>query len=93
MNTMKNKAYYKLWGKANRENERWHPLVCHMLDVAAVAREYVEINGSFIKEWCGRLHLREDELLDLISFFAAIHDLGKFDAVFQLKIPELLKRK
>ena len=39
MNTMKNKAYYKLWGKANRENERWHPLVCHMLDVAAVARE------------------------------------------------------
>ncbi len=91
MNTMKNKAYYKLWGKANRENERWHPLVCHMLDVAAVAREYVEINGSFIKEWCGRLHLREDELLDLISFFAAIHDLGKFDAVFQLKIPELAK--
>ena len=66
----KSKPYINFWGKIDKITGNWHPLVCHMLDVAAVARKYAEVNKAFIKEWCFRLSLTEVELLDLISFFA-----------------------
>jgi len=38
----------KFWGKADGENGTWHPLVYHMLDVAAVAVAYCSANPVFL---------------------------------------------
>ena len=83
------KKYMKFWGKADQASGQWHPLVCHMLDVAAVARSFCKMNPGFIDEWSGRFQVVKNDLLDIISFFSAIHDLGKFSSDFQCKVPEL----
>jgi CRISPR-associated endonuclease/helicase Cas3 len=80
-------SYMHFWGKAG--GERWHPLVFHMLDVAAVAREVLEREPESTKRRASRLFLSEKEFSDSISFLAAMHDLAKFSKDFQWKIPEL----
>lgn len=82
-------CYVKYWGKADQASKQWHPLVCHMLDVAAVARVTIESMPEFLSGWSERLGLEPEWLLDLVCFLAAIHDLGKFTPEFQCKIPEL----
>jgi len=79
----------KFWGKADAETVKWHPLVLHMLDVAAVAVAYGKENRIFSEKWALQLGLAENDFHDILGFFAAIHDLGKFSGEFQWKIPEL----
>ena len=82
-------SYIKYWGKAEQISKQWHPLVCHMLDVAAVVNQMIVSMPGFLDEWSERLDLTSEHLLDLLCFLAAIHDLGKFTPEFQCKIPEL----
>lgn len=91
---MKNKAYYKLWGKANRENERWHPLVCHMLDVAAVAREVLNREPESTRNmYASDFGLQWEYAEGWALFFIALHDIGKATPSFQKmcenKLPSL----
>jgi CRISPR-associated endonuclease/helicase Cas3 len=60
-----------------------------MLDVAAVARQWLQRHPAFVNEWARRLQVERDVLADLVTFLAAIHDLGKFALDFQFKIPQL----
>lgn len=83
------KSYLGYWGKADQEKKQWHPLVCHMLDVAAVAQSMVSSMPDFLCEWSERLSISQKVLLDCISFQACIHDLGKFSCEFQCKVPDL----
>lgn len=85
-------AYMNYWGKADSATNRWHPLVYHMLDVAAVARKTISSNIVFCRNWSDQLDLKHEELLDIIAWIAAIHDLGKFASDFQCKIPELSEK-
>lgn len=85
----------KYWGKAESsqengpEDNRWHPLVCHSLDVAAVCQAYLEENRTFSDFWADRLGLESAQFRDFSCFWAGLHDLGKFGRDFQVKIPEL----
>jgi CRISPR-associated endonuclease/helicase Cas3 len=81
--------YLRFWGKADGESGRWRPLVLHMLDVAAVARQWLLRHPAFLDEWACRLQVERDVLADLVTFLTAIHDLGKFALDFQFKIPQL----
>lgn len=83
------KSYLKYWGKADQEKKQWHPLVCHMLDVAAVAQSIMNSMPDFLCEWSVRLGISHKNLLDFIGFLACIHDLGKFSCEFQYKVPNL----
>ena len=71
MTITENKSYMNFWGKADRETGDWHPLVYHMLDVAAVAREVFEDNNRLINYWSNKLSLEKKDLLDTISFFCS----------------------
>jgi CRISPR-associated endonuclease/helicase Cas3 len=86
-----NESYMKFWGKAGQaqsagESEaRWHPAACHMLDVAAVALEFLEQAEPSIpgieKDTC--------RYWPSIAFIIALHDIGKFSRPFQQKRRDL----
>ncbi len=87
----------QLWAKTerNRANQspdacRYHPLLCHMHDVAAVA--------GLIWDHCLRPHLRKRIECSLytdarkqLAFWSGTHDLGKASPYFQKQQPEIAK--
>lgn len=87
---------FKYWGKADDKYPaelKWHPLVYHCLDVAAVAASWWDasptIQRTFLAAF-GRTQLQQNQLRAWILFFTALHDLGKFDVRFQLKAQDAL---
>lgn len=81
---------YLLWAKLPKEKDgsrSFHPLICHMLDVAVVAREMWR---SLLPESARRrvtesLQLPESQAESWITYIAALHDLGKASPAFQLR--------
>lgn len=68
--------YKQLWAKS----EPPHPLWCHLLDIAAVAKALLPRFGGvapFSEPW--------------VLYFVAMHDIGKADPFFQGKCPELTR--
>lgn len=63
-----------LWAKS----EPFHPLWCHLFDVAAVAQ-------SLVRRFGGMPELPDS----FVALVAGLHDLGKADPWFQNKAPEL----
>lgn len=92
-----------IWAKSDRYIERdkesdepaWHPLICHMVDVAMVAlRLWQYLLPPAVKEQI-RTSLGVPTLDDAgrwIAFFAGLHDLGKASPGFALKWPEGAER-
>src|SRR5688500_10470813 len=76
------------WGKA-QSADKYHLLVFHQLDVAAVAKVYLETHSAFRNAAITALGLPESVAISLVLFFVAIHDLGKFSFSFQGKVPAL----
>lgn len=66
-----------LWAKS----EPFHPLWCHLFDVAAVAQ-------SLVRRFGGMPELPDS----FVALLAGLHDLGKADPWFQNKAPELDER-
>jgi len=81
--------YYQYWGKACKEDNSYHLLPYHCLDVAVVASAWwhhsPNIRNSFIKSTA----LPEEQARAWVLFFIALHDFGKLDMRFQLKVPRL----
>lgn len=87
----------QLWAKTERNqgNEspgacRFHPLLCHMLDVAAVA--------GLVWDHCLGPHLRKRIECSLnpdaraqLAFWSGTHDLGKASPYFQKQQPEIAR--
>lgn len=78
---------WMLWGKAMASAEaRWpaHPLLCHMLDVAAVAAHSLD---TLLPPATRRLLLTilptEESSRALLLFLVAAHDIGKATPTFQ----------
>jgi CRISPR-associated endonuclease/helicase Cas3 len=81
------KAIANLWAKTDRDgNGRWHPLVLHMLDVAAsvdgiLARE----PESTRKRMAATLGMDWENARSWLLLVTACHDLGKACPGFQCK--------
>ncbi len=78
----------KLWGKSKTRADdvvTRYPLLHHMLDVAAVAREMWDrtLQRGARRDIAHQLGLAEDDAGALLSFWAALHDIGKATPVFQ----------
>lgn len=85
---------FRYWGKARPstdEGPSWHPLVYHSLDVAAVGRLYLQRQHSLRRRLAGLLGLNEGVFLNWMTFFLALHDLGKFAEGFQAQQDELFR--
>jgi len=86
--------YFKYWGKAesNHPGElKWHALVYHCLDVAAVGRVWLEQDNALRAHLACAIGMDKDDpqFVSNINFFLALHDLGKLDIRFQSKVPEV----
>ncbi len=79
-----------LWAKSDREfkDGRWHPLVHHLLDVAASAEAILELEPARTRTlYALDLDLPWEKALGWLLSLIALHDLGKACPAFQRKWP------
>lgn len=87
----------QIWGKAKRININgdktliYHPLICHLVDVAAVAELFwEEVFSEYIKtQLSNTLFKDQEKTKKWLVFLAGIHDIGKATPIFQSRVPEL----
>jgi CRISPR-associated endonuclease/helicase Cas3 len=90
-------SYYRYWGKADEKYEgepKWHPLVYHSLDVAAVAAVWWDacpVIRRILRYACDLEGVGEHQFRALVLFFVSLHDIGKFDVRFQYKASDRLE--
>jgi CRISPR-associated endonuclease/helicase Cas3 len=77
--------YQLLWAKLSRDKTRSHPLICHLLDVAEMARTLWRdaLTAGQRARWAAALRLDEVAAGRLLTFWAGLHDLGKASPAFQ----------
>lgn len=89
----------KFWAKTGRGDFRenglpkYHPVICHLADTAAVAmaimRHYLSpITISILETGLG---LQGESLIKCCGFLAGSHDLGKVSPAFQFQVSEVGK--
>jgi CRISPR-associated endonuclease/helicase Cas3 len=88
-------SFHAYWGKARPETSagpQFHLLPYHCLDVAATGRTYLERHPSLLGWMAKQSGIAEAALLDWLTFWLALHDLGKFAVSFQSQRPDLLNQ-
>lgn len=81
---------WELWGKGRPRGDcPAHPLLCHMLDVAAVAGLLLaNILAAPVRDRLLALHPGDSATaLRWLLYVIALHDLGKASPAFQMKLP------
>lgn len=83
-----------LWAKAptktevnvSSDNSSWHPLQCHMIDVAMVFLAIWRTLPASSRKWLSMtMGLSEEDSCKWLSFLAGLHDMGKATPSFQRK--------
>ncbi|MGW2476876.1 CRISPR-associated helicase Cas3' [Streptomyces sp. NPDC001665] len=85
----------RMWGK-ERGLTRPYPVICHLLDTGAVFGELwdVVLSQETREAVASALGLSVSEARVVVSFWAALHDIGKITPPFQAQVPncyELLR--
>ncbi len=86
---------FSYWGKARPADGGvdLHLLPYHCLDVAAVGRVYLQRTPAFLSWLSDQLDIADhDALCDWVTFWLALHDLGKFSISFQAQRADLVER-
>ncbi len=81
-------THLRYWGKA-AESDSWHLLAYHSLDVVAIASGWLTQNPSLIHHFTSDTQVPHKAFKAWILFFLALHDIGKFDIRFQIKVIQL----
>jgi CRISPR-associated endonuclease/helicase Cas3 len=77
-----------LWAKSDRgkDSDAWHPLICHLLDVAASCLEIIELEPPKYRQLLSKdIDLPEEEALAVTAALVGLHDIGKANPGFQRK--------
>jgi CRISPR-associated endonuclease/helicase Cas3 len=77
--------YLRFWGKQRGAAEGgalWHAAAYHCLDVAASGRALLEASDLLRRRLADLLAIPERQLVDLVTFWLALHDVGKLSAPF-----------
>ena len=88
-------GYFKYWGKADPSYEgepKWHPLVYHCLDVAAVGYALLMQKENIRHRFAEITHLDDITSRHWLTLFLGLHDIGKFSESFQNLRPDLLEK-
>ncbi|MCS6944997.1 MAG: CRISPR-associated helicase Cas3' [Sutterellaceae bacterium] len=86
---------FRYWGKARPENAhgpRYHLLAYHGLDVAATGRTYLQGQHALLHWMSQQVGVDDSAMLNWLTFWLALHDLGKFATSFQNQRPDLLEQ-
>lgn len=87
--------HWSYWGKARsaEDGNDHHLLPYHCLDVAAVGLAYLQRAPTLTRWFQLRLNASDrNAVLSWVSFWLAVHDLGKFSISFQGQRPDLVER-
>ncbi|KZW98558.1 CRISPR-associated protein Cas3 [Pseudoalteromonas luteoviolacea] len=81
---------FQFWGKADEHNTL--PAVCHMLDVAFVARAIInqlaeQERSTLIGPFLSIEGVDEKAAISIVVLLIALHDVGKITPGFQYKLP------
>ncbi len=85
-------SYYQYWGKSKLNDEgelERHLLPYHCLDVTAVAAKWWDASTAVRRAFCCCADANEATMRAWVLFFICLHDIGKFDVRFQLKVEAL----
>jgi CRISPR-associated endonuclease/helicase Cas3 len=86
---------WSLWAKwsRSREPQTFHPLLCHLIDVAVVAETMWQrvLSARARRRLAAALGVDEDAAGRWIAFWAGLHDIGKAAPVFQRQIPAAIE--
>jgi CRISPR-associated endonuclease/helicase Cas3 len=85
------RAVLAFWGKARPDPDAtatWHPVVYHLLDVAAAADAILTVRPLALRRAARLFGLAPCDAHRLIVALVALHDLGKFAPAFQAKSQE-----
>lgn len=84
-------VYAACWGKLDLTAPvpTFHPLICHLLDVAAVVETMWDevVPPAMRARIASGLGLDESAARQWAAFLGALHDIGKLSPAFQLKAP------
>lgn len=82
-----------LWAKYDAKTARYHPLMAHLLDVAAVASAMWETLPTARRSWvCQQMNLSEEQAMRVCSLLIGLHDIGKASPGFQTKAGTLYQQ-
>lgn len=85
-----NEPYYYYWGKAGKADDGvYHLLPYHCLDVAAVGWQLLQKDPVLLNRFVTLGPHSDEDIPNLIAFFLAVHDLGKFSDRFQNLKPDI----
>jgi CRISPR-associated endonuclease/helicase Cas3 len=91
--TTQRPTWLAIWGKSSDATNAvgapsCHPLICHLLDVAAVA-DALLARSDLADRLAKRLGTTGAAMRHMLVFCCALHDIGKCEASFQAKVPTL----
>lgn len=85
-------SFFRYWGKAERDGERYHLLPYHCLDVAAVGWALLEKDDLLRRRFAMITGLGESVVCRWLVLLLALHDIGKFSENFQNLRQDLLEQ-
>ncbi|OGT98753.1 MAG: hypothetical protein A2X80_06055 [Geobacteraceae bacterium GWB2_52_12] len=85
-------TYFRYWGKAERDGDRFHLLPYHCLDVAAVGWLLLEKNVLLRHRFAMITGIGESDVCRWLVSLLALHDIGKFSESFQNLRQDLLEQ-
>jgi CRISPR-associated endonuclease/helicase Cas3 len=88
-------TFWNYWGKARPAEgcaAAFHLLPYHCLDVAAVGAAYLDAAPGLRRWLTNTLGVAEEsDLVDWVSFWLCLHDLGKYSEAFQSQRPDVFE--
>lgn len=84
--------YFRYWGKAEKEGQRYHLLPYHCLDVAAVGHTLLLVDAMLRQRFSAVTGVDESVCCKWLITLLALHDVGKFSESFQNLRPDLLEK-
>jgi len=82
-------AYFKYWGKAEKDGDGYHLLPYHCLDVAAVGWILFDPGKPLCQRLAKQLGVAPSWLQRWVTFCLSLHDIGKFATAFQGLRPDM----
>ena len=85
--------HFKYWGKSSRNSDgsdsKFHLLVYHSLDVAAVGYTILTLNREYLRSFSRLTGIDEKSFVSWFTFLVSLHDIGKFATGFQCLNPAI----
>jgi CRISPR-associated endonuclease/helicase Cas3 len=77
-------VHHLLWAKKD-DSSRYHPLICHLVDVARVTQALWDevLTDGIRNQYCDLLGVSPEQSRLLLAFWIALHDMGKASPAFQ----------